>query len=133
MINTDAAWRATTQTDGLGWVIKGQGNTSEYTLAERFVGSALMAEGLALREALVKCRELGIPHLRCEADSAQLIKAINTKEVPTELYGIVSDICNLFDFFGEISFSWILREKNCAADKLAKLCLVEEEAIMANT
>lgn len=70
IVNSDAAWRASTQIAGLGWTIKTQGTSEEFTMANRCVNSVLTAEGLALREALVKCKELGISRLRCEADSA---------------------------------------------------------------
>lgn len=86
-----------------------------------------------MREALERCKDLGLKRLRCESDSSQLIKALTSKEIPPELYGIFSDVCNLSIYFDEISFVWISREKNNIADKLAKQCLVEEEAFMAST
>ncbi|CAN7036759.1 unnamed protein product, partial [Brassica oleracea var. botrytis] len=57
-----------------------------------FVMSPLMAEGLAMREAIKKSKELGIRQLRCESDSSQLIKALNSSTEPLEIYGIISDI-----------------------------------------
>lgn len=96
-----------------------------------YVGSALVAEGLALREALTTCKALELKRVTCVSDSAQLIKALNTEEFHSELYGILSDVGELLCSFDVISFHWIPREKNCMADKTAKQCLVEEEAIMA--
>ncbi|KAF3503860.1 hypothetical protein F2Q69_00045447 [Brassica cretica] len=54
--------------------------------------SPLMAEGLAMREAIRKSKELGIRRLKCESDSSQLIKALNSSTEPLEIYGTISDI-----------------------------------------
>ncbi|KAF3532949.1 hypothetical protein DY000_02038948 [Brassica cretica] len=86
--------------------------------------TVLIAEGLALREALARCRELGLRRIRCESDS---------RESHPELYGILSDVFSFSSSFDFISLSWIPRGMNKAADKFAKQCLVEEEAFMADT
>lgn len=44
-----------------------------------------------------------------------------------------SDVFDVSCHFDVISFSWISRENNTAADGVAKLCLSEEEAFMAET
>ncbi|XP_013615096.1 PREDICTED: uncharacterized protein LOC106321358 [Brassica oleracea var. oleracea] len=131
VVNRDAAWRATNQTAGLGWTVKTLEGTAEFTLTARFVGSALSAEGLAMREALARCKERGLKRLRCESDSAQLIKALTSGEAQPELYGIISDVCRFSSYFDEISFSWISREKNNVGQ--AKQCLVEEEVFVPGT
>lgn len=133
VLNTDAAWKASSRLAGLGWTIKDSNRVSSFTGFEQFVGSVLVAERLAMREALKKCRTLGITRLRCESDSAQLIKAITSEEPKPEIYGIVSDILELSCSFDVIKFSWISREKNCNADELARLGLREVETIMALT
>lgn len=133
IVNTDAAWRATSLIAGLGWTVKNQGGSSCFKVAARDVGSVLIAEGLALREALYCCKEKGIKRVLCSSDSAQLVKAINSGESYPELYGIVSDVLEISCCFDELSFSWISRERNKEADTLAKQCLVEEEAFMAGT
>lgn len=58
-----------------------------------------------------------------EADSTQLIKAVNMEECPTELYGVLSDIFSYVSAFDFVSFSWIPRERNSLADTLAKNAL----------
>ncbi|CAN7036666.1 unnamed protein product [Brassica oleracea var. botrytis] len=67
-------------------------NHVEFSSSTDFVMSPLMAEGLAMREAIKKSKELGIRQLRCESDSSQLIKALNSSTEPLEIYGIISDI-----------------------------------------
>ena len=64
----------------------------------------------------------------CESDSSQLITAINSGARKPEIYGIVADICELASSFDVINFSWIPRERNLIADRLAKQCLLEVEA-----
>lgn len=90
-----------------------------------------MAEALALREAILKCQELGLPRIKCESDSAILIKAINAKESLVGVYGVMTDIALLASSFESISFSWIPRELNIVADAIAKQSLSVELALMA--
>lgn len=88
-----------------------------------------MAEGLAIREALLKCQELGISRIRCASDSATLVKILNLELQNSEFYGVVSDILSLANSFEIISFVWISRERNVVADGLAKQILYVELAI----
>ena len=82
-----------------------------------------MAEGLALREAVSTCQDLGVILVRFESDSALLIKCINLDSVFIELHSIVSDVLAFASEFQSVSFVWIPREKNMVADSLAKLAL----------
>ncbi|XP_013617809.1 PREDICTED: uncharacterized protein LOC106324378 [Brassica oleracea var. oleracea] len=77
-------------------------------------------------EAVKKCKELEIQRIRCESDSSQLIKALNSIVEPPEIYGIVADIRIECADFESFSFDWIPHGRNSDADTLAKqaLCLV---------
>ncbi|WZZ74488.1 hypothetical protein YC2023_085858 [Brassica napus] len=55
----------------------------------RHVASPLMAEGGAIREALIFCRSRGLHPCRLESNYSQLIKAINRKEPILELHGVL--------------------------------------------
>ena len=126
VIQTDAAWNGNSKAAGLGWVIKKTGEKKNFQDSAWFVSSPLVAEGMAMREAVKKCKELGIQRVRCESDSSQLINALNSTVEPPEIYGIVADIrieCAAFESF---SFDWIPRGRNSDADTLANqaLCLV---------
>ncbi|CAF1716003.1 unnamed protein product [Brassica napus] len=59
---------------------------------------------MAMRQAVKESWILSHKRLRCEADSAQLIKAINGNEVPLEIYGIVADILDYSFSFEAYSF-----------------------------
>uniref|UniRef100_A0A0D3AGR2 RNase H type-1 domain-containing protein n=1 Tax=Brassica oleracea var. oleracea TaxID=109376 RepID=A0A0D3AGR2_BRAOL len=75
-------------------------------------------------------REIGLPRIRCESDSSQLIKAVNSEATFADLYGIVEDIKTLALSFEINSFVWISRERNMVADGLAKQGLSAELALM---
>lgn len=105
VLNTDAAWRAADLMAGLGWTLRIEEGTIEGAKMMQCVGSALAAEGLALRETLMKCRDMGIKKVQCESDSDQLVKAAKSGVFQPELYGILSDVFNLCLYFEEISFS----------------------------
>ncbi|KAL0886511.1 hypothetical protein Bca101_010494 [Brassica carinata] len=87
-----------------------------------------MAEILALREALIYCRDHGLFSIRIESDSSQLINAVKNKTPIAELHSVLADIAHLSSPLSEsLSFFWISRNQNVVADSLAKdaLCLVE--------
>ena len=123
VLQTDAAWTETTGTTGLSWAIKTARGTQRFSNSTTFVTSPLMAESLAMREAIKKSKELGIRRLRCESDSSQLIKALSSSFEPLEIYGIISDIRIEASSFDVISFCWIPRERNVDGDSLAKAAL----------
>ena len=128
VIRTDAAWRKEDKTAGLGWTVQSPTTLKHEKKLMRHVASPLMAEGLAIREALLTCRSPGLLACRLESDSAPLIKAINRKELISELHGVLADIDNLCcSPMFSVSFSWIPRNQNVVADALAKeaLCMVE--------
>lgn len=84
----DAAWKNPGNIAGFGW------NIIDGTLSFTFSGfdlnvqSSLLAEGMAMREAMIKCIELGLVAVCFESDSSQLINAINEEKM--EIYGVVS-------------------------------------------
>lgn len=88
-----------------------------------FITSALMAEALSIRSALVHASEAGIFKICIKSDCQALIAAISSKWHSIELFGIIRDIETLFLRFSCISFSFIPRSVNCMADTLAKSVL----------
>ena len=107
-------------------------NAEPRTIGKRgasFTASVLIAEGMALREAILECRARGLKEVRFESDSVQLIRAINLRSPNLEIYGIVEDIILLSAYFDVVVFVWILREMNCEADGIAEraLALYEQE------
>ncbi|CAN7015191.1 unnamed protein product, partial [Brassica rapa subsp. trilocularis] len=117
---------------GLGWTIKLTAWFAHNKKTVSNVASPLIAEGLALREALKHCITNGLDSIRMESDSSQLIRAITRHEPLTELHGVMSDISNLSSSPSlSVSFFWISRNENLVADSLAKGALCMVEAFMA--
>lgn len=132
-VQSDAAWKEDLGIAGLGWSIKKNAEKSSFGAHCHFVASPMVAEALALREAVFKCKELGIQRLRCETDSVQIVKAITSEKPTPAIYGIVSDIISLIPEFEMIQFKWIPRGKNKEADALAKQALLFETNVMNST
>uniref|UniRef100_A0A0D3DZ98 RNase H type-1 domain-containing protein n=1 Tax=Brassica oleracea var. oleracea TaxID=109376 RepID=A0A0D3DZ98_BRAOL len=109
---------------GLGWVILFSSGNQSFKAKTRCVGSLLIAESLALREAIITCQNLQIKTVLFESDASQLVKSITDGHCPTELYGVVSDILFYASAFEFVNFSWIPRERNVIADRLAKDALL---------
>ena len=82
-----------------------------------------MAEALAVREALLHATLLHLSNICLKSDNQVLVKALTSKQHPVELYGINLDIENLSSSFSSVSFSYISRTLNSAADALAKSAL----------
>ncbi|CAN6812334.1 unnamed protein product [Brassica oleracea] len=99
----------------------------------RMVPRSLSAEGLALREAVLRCKRMEIPNVCCKSDSLQLIQAVNSVSPISELYSIVADIHSCLASFDFIIFRWIPRMRNVVADNLAKTALSDAVVLMALT
>lgn len=110
-----------------------EGATSTAASFSTFVGSPLVAEGMTVCVALQRCKDAGISRLRCESDSAQLMKALTSMSMNMEIYGVVADIRSLALSFDVISFHWIPREKNREADLVAKQMLSVSQALALNS
>ncbi|KAL0692997.1 hypothetical protein Bca4012_060177 [Brassica carinata] len=131
---SDAAWSSVSKKAGLGWIILDEVETQSFQHSASSVLSPLVAEGLALREAVKHCRGEGRSRTAFELDSAQLVKALNSEIPSKELYGIIADVNFFISTFDFVSFNWIPRERNFMADCLAKdaLNVSEQEAEYTN-
>ncbi|KAF2586801.1 hypothetical protein F2Q70_00033842 [Brassica cretica] len=91
IMKRESSWTPGRNAVGLGWVILSSPTNRSERKYQEFVASPLMAEALALREAVRTCNLNAMEAVSFESDSAQLIKAINDRNHLPELYGIVSD------------------------------------------
>ena len=123
VVRTDAAWDRQQEKVGLGWAIFSADGIQNHRKVSSFVHSPLLAEGMAMREAVSSCSTLENRTVRFESDSVQLIKALNSGNFVLELYGVISDILSFVANFENVSFVWIPRERNSLADNLAKVAL----------
>ena len=95
-----------------------------------YVASPLVAEGLALLEALVFSISKGIQRVQVFSDSLQLINALTKAKPIAKLHEITSDISSLALNFEFISLSWIHRSQNKETEALAKQALFMESDVM---
>lgn len=118
----DASWLASSGAGGLGWVFKDfSGNFFGHGSSNRtFIGSALMAEALAVKAALTAALSTGFRKLECFSDSKSLVSLLSSNSSAVEIQGILHDIVILSGSFESISFSFIPRVNNVIADGLAK-------------
>ncbi|KAL0691676.1 hypothetical protein Bca4012_091355 [Brassica carinata] len=89
----------------------------------KFTFEALVAEGLALLEAVQTLAKEERAMVSFESDSEQLIKTINDGNYIPELYGVVADILSYASVFEFVVFVWIPPKENTLADGLAKSVL----------
>ncbi|CAA7062289.1 unnamed protein product [Microthlaspi erraticum] len=124
---SDAAWIADPDSAGfagIGWIFySGEEVISSYSASLPVVASALVAEALLIRQALLKALELGFLSLMLKSDSLSLIKAITKKSQILEVHSILEDIDLITSSFNCIQFKFIPRLDNSVADSVAKHAL----------
>lgn len=122
---TDAAWEKDRKLAGFGWIFSGGHLVTPISGSgtQRFIGSPLCAEAIAMQSALTAATTLGFRSLKVFSDNSTLIRAIQGKAQSKEIIGIVSDIRMISSGFDVIVFSFFPRSDNVLADKLAKQAL----------
>ncbi|XP_056852939.1 uncharacterized protein LOC130502211 [Raphanus sativus] len=124
--HVDAAWKQETKTCGIGGVFTGAYIPSPpiISYSRRFISSALIAEALAVRSAVMMAASSNIQSLTVLSDSQVLILLLKAKDSRPALHGIMSDIYHLSRLFKTLSFYFIPRLENREADHVAKLALL---------
>ncbi|KAF3488388.1 hypothetical protein F2Q69_00056334 [Brassica cretica] len=122
--NTDAAWSVSRRA-GLGWCFKNaaHGVYSEGSRAIDHISSPLMAEALAMREAMQEAKRTSLLNVWFRTDSQELARAINSKSYPVEIFGVLMDIELLSSSFSFVFISFIGREHDDVVYSLAKPAL----------
>lgn len=100
--HVDAAWNPVSRTCGIGGIFQGaqRHTTTTINFSCQFISSALMAEAIAVRSAVMDAAASNIRSLTVLSDSQVLIAMLKTKESRPALFGITFDIyhfSNLFD------------------------------------
>lgn len=123
--NVDAAWDVTSGGCGIGGVFSGGTDQPVPNLSEfnTHVSSALIAEALAVRLAVVTAAYSNIRSLAVLSVSLSLVNLLKKRETQPELFGIMLDIYHFIPLFDVISFSFISWNFNFEADTLAKSVL----------
>ncbi|KAF7844152.1 reverse transcriptase [Senna tora] len=86
--------------------------------------SPLIAEALALREAINACASLDLENVNFEYDCKLLINALLGTSVQWEIAPIVFDIRSLLAANNSFQVHWIPRSLNCPADWVARATLI---------
>ncbi|XP_004305977.1 PREDICTED: uncharacterized protein LOC101292043 [Fragaria vesca subsp. vesca] len=87
----------------------------------RCIGKANVhvTEATALRDGLLKAKEMNVKNVVVEGDSSLVINCVNMKfKCPWKLIQIIQDIIMIATFFDHISFHHVLREVNFVANAL---------------
>lgn len=81
----------------LGWISRDHEDKiiSQGSKIASQISSPLMAEAMAMREALLQSSNRNHRKLRMASDSQQLTKLINSDNYQLEIYGIIRDIFKL--------------------------------------
>ena len=107
----------------LRWTLVGSSPirlTWRSTEEQTHVSSACMAEALAAREAFLHASSLGYTKIWFWSDSQVIMRAVNQKRGPTELFGVLSDIIYLSSFFQFCRFTFFSRSLNGLVDSISK-------------
>ncbi|XP_043712650.1 uncharacterized protein LOC122661320 [Telopea speciosissima] len=89
------------------------------------LSSAIQGEALAIREALMQARELGITYLLVESDNKEIISFIEdpNRVPPLDVAVVVEDVRELRSPVVSVSFLFVSRTINIIADALTKKTL----------
>ncbi|KAJ1419855.1 Ribonuclease H-like superfamily [Sesbania bispinosa] len=122
--NTDAAYVHSRAMGAASMVFRDREGFLEFSSAKKVAtSSALIAEGLALREAMNIAINLGMQRVIFESDCLQLVSACREEGDSGKLMPILTDIFNLKNQFQACGFTLVHRDGNVAAHSVATLAL----------
>ncbi|XP_056842911.1 uncharacterized protein LOC130495527 [Raphanus sativus] len=127
LCNVDAAWDARTLNCGIGGIFSGQEHIPKLvniSASRRFVSSAIMAEAIAIRSAVLYAASSNVKSLMIRSDSQSLVKMLRGRDSSPALFGILFDIYYFSSSFDAISFVYVPRLSNMQADSVAKSALL---------
>ncbi|CAH8254941.1 unnamed protein product [Arabidopsis lyrata] len=122
---TDAARIASSGSCGMGWIFKTQDHRVIHrgSATRLHTPSALAAEALALRSALIAASRMEFTSIKVFSDSQVLISLLNTETSTNELQGILHEIAFFSRSLSSIKFPFVPRKSNMLADALVKAAL----------
>lgn len=86
-----------------------------------FAKNALVAEAIAVREAITLASGLQIASILLESDCLVVIEMCRGNMIRREIDQIIHDILSLKGNFSSVGFTWTKRDRNSVADMVAKL------------
>ena len=125
-INVDGASRGNPGPSGIGYVIK-DATGSIIERSGEFIGftTARSAEYFAMKKGIERAIDLKIKSAQFISDSLMLVNQLNgiMKPKNADTIPIYNDIQKLLDSFDSVSFTYVPRLENSAADKEANLAI----------
>lgn len=63
-MRSGASWKENRNIAGLGWVIYGEDGPMKFSAVEEHVSTPLLAESIAMKESLAKCKEFAVSDVK---------------------------------------------------------------------
>ncbi|XP_057418966.1 uncharacterized protein LOC130713193 [Lotus japonicus] len=120
-INVDAAFNKTTCRGAVAAICRDETGAQLMSHSRGIhAPSPLVAEAIAIREALTLILNLGLDHAQVESDNKEIISLIKNGKSRWEISLILQDIHSLRSGAGGVNFIWTPREGNSHAHDLAQ-------------
>ncbi|XP_024155909.1 uncharacterized protein LOC112163876 [Rosa chinensis] len=123
-VNVDGAWDKITTSSGSGVIIRdARGKFIAGSCRSCIAGSAIEAEAIALVDGLKLVKQLNLDNTVMESDSQELISALGNhiEKGNWRIYPFLIEFHHIRHLLSSVSWNWISREANRAADAAAKL------------
>ena len=127
--NTDGSFRQQLDDATAGWILRDDNGVYKGSVQARGkrVQDALESELQAILMAIQHCWSLGYKQVIIESDCQKAIDILNNKKLHFNHYNWIREIRWWARKFQSITFNWVSRKANGAADILAKR--VEDEVV----
>lgn len=121
-VNIDAAYDAITGRGCAGVVCRDARGKVLTVIASRiFAPNALVAEALAMREALQLARSLNLHRVVFESDNTTMVEACKGSKKVREISNVIHDIQFMKQSFEHVGFTWTRKSGNRVAHQNAAL------------
>lgn len=121
-INYDASYNRISRSGHAGIVVRGESGEFITGLSSQIcANSPLVAEALALREAVFLASNLGMENVVFEGDNLDLTKACRNEIIRRDIINILQDVWVSKQSFSRCGFTWVSRQGNKVAHLAAAL------------
>lgn len=121
-LNVDASYNKEAKIGYAGILGRNEDGLVVLGLTKKFpVSSPLLAEALAMREAVQVAANFGLPKIILESDCLSLIQVCMEQSQIGEINAVVTDIIQLKRGFQQCGITWVYRSGNKSTHTLAKL------------
>lgn len=123
-VNTDASFNRHSNIACVGVIARDFKGHILFGITKKFPAtSPLLAEALALREAVAVASNFGVTRVLFENDNLNLINACRGEDKWGEIQTIIQDISLYKTHFQKVGFTWVEIRGNAVAHQLAHLAM----------